>query len=98
MAQRLTLDKTVIISKPAELCRLFYDPKVAVKEIERYGEKLLVTYNLVGEGIEPLATSAKHIACLTTSHARRYLYSALDKIESAEGRVVYCGECNKYNE
>lgn len=86
------MDKTEIISKPAELCRLFYDAKIAVKEIERFGDKLMVTYATVGPAVEPLPTSAKHIACLTTSHGRRYLYTAMDKIEAAGGRMVYCGE------
>lgn len=89
MAQRLDCSQTVIVSKPEELCRLFFNPDISVNNVRRYGEKVVVNYSKVEDALEPLPTSALHIAALTTGHARIRLFRLMAKVEAGGGHVVY---------
>lgn len=77
-----------ITDEVRKLEAILNDGSSIVKDIDIYGEKICICYSVSEHEQEPFDFSAKHIASLTTSHARIRLYHFLDRVKPSD--LLYC--------
>jgi hypothetical protein len=91
LAQRAERAEVVFTTTPRQFHNLLADGSADVMDFTHLNEHLdRVQLRKKAPFVRAPATNALQIACTVTSHARVHLWSAMERIRQAGGRVIYC--------